>query len=399
MAQSAAQSAAQSIAQSAAKPTAKPMHKIPVTVITGFLGAGKTTLVRHLLTHNQGRRLAVIVNEFGEVGIDGDLLRSCQVCEEPEASSAGELAVEGAGVATLAPSSVANSVANSAPNIVELTNGCLCCTVQEEFLPTMTALMARRDRLDGIVIETSGLALPKPLIQAFRWPEIRTQATVDGVVTVVDCAALAAGTLVGDLAALEAQRAADDSLDHETPLEELFEDQLNCADLVLLTKTDLVPNEAQEQVMTWLRGQVPPGVGIVRCDRAQVDPAVLLGFNAAVEEDLANRPSHHDHEEDHDHDDHIVSVPLVLDQGFDPQELVARLTDLVTHHPYPIYRIKGFVQVPNKPMRLVLQGVGPRFDTFYDRPWQPDEPRQTRLVFIGEGLEAEALRAAIGVEP
>ncbi|NER82655.1 MAG: cobalamin biosynthesis protein CobW, partial [Leptolyngbya sp. SIO1D8] len=234
------------------------MHKIPVTVITGFLGAGKTTLVRHLLRHNQSKRIAVLVNEFGEVGIDGELLKACQVCDDDELSN------------------------NPADNIVELTNGCLCCTVQEEFLPTMQVLVQRRDQIDAIVIETSGLALPKPLIQAFRWPEIRTQATVDGVITVVDCEALASGQLVGDITALERQRQADDSLDHETPLEELFEDQLNCADLVLLTKTDRVTDTERAQVMQWLQTESPKGVKIVPCDRGQMSPDVLLGFNAAV---------------------------------------------------------------------------------------------------------------------
>ncbi|WP_008308865.1 cobalamin biosynthesis protein CobW [Leptolyngbya sp. PCC 6406] len=351
------------------------MHKIPVTVITGFLGSGKTTLVRHLLQHNQGRRIAVVVNEFGEVGIDGDLLKSCQVCdEEGKALDPGN-----------APTA----------NIVELTNGCLCCTVQEEFLPTMAALVARREHIDCIVIETSGLALPKPLVQAFRWPEIRTHATVDGVITVVDCDALGAGRLVGDLAALEAQRQADDSLDHETPIEELFEDQLNCADLVLLTKTDCVDETTQHRVTTWLQAQAPQGVKIVPCDRGQISPDVLLGFNAAVEDHLDSRPSHHDPEEDHDHDDHINAIPLTFEQGFDPQALVQRLKALVETQ--EIYRIKGFVNVPHKPMRLVLQGVGPRFDTFYDRPWQSEESRQTRLVFIGHDLAEASLRAAIEV--
>jgi cobalamin biosynthesis protein CobW len=344
------------------------MHKIPVTVITGFLGAGKTTLIRHLLQNNQGRRIAVLVNEFGEVGIDGDLLRSCQVCDEEPADAV--------------PS-----------NIVELTNGCLCCTVQEEFLPTMEILLQRRESLDAIVIETSGLALPKPLVQAFRWPEIRTHATVDGVITVVDAAALASGQLVGDLAALEAQRQADDSLDHETPIEELFEDQLNCADLVLLTKLDGLDASAQTQVNQWLSGNIPPGIKVVPCDRGQVNPQVLLGFNAAVEDNLDQRPSHHDHEADHDHDDDIGSISLTLAGTADPKALVNRLAALVKDH--EIYRIKGFVDVVNKPMRLVLQGVGHRFETFYDRPWQPGEVRETRLVIIGKALDEAALVKAL----
>lgn len=347
------------------------MHKIPVTVITGFLGAGKTTLVRHLLQNNQGRRIAVLVNEFGEIGIDGELLKACQVCDE-----------EGTPIDT---------------TIVELANGCLCCTVQEEFLPTMQALIQRRDQIDCIVIETSGLALPKPLVQAFRWPEIRTSATVDGVITVVDCEALALGQLVGDLAALEAQRQADDSLNHETPIEELFEDQLNCADLVLLTKADHVSREAQQQVERWLQHQVPAGVKILPCQQGAVSPEVLLGFNAAVEDNLAQRPSHHDDEAEHDHDDEIVSVPVVLDQAFEPKALIERLERLVESA--EIYRIKGFVDVPGKSMRLVLHGVGKRFDTFFDRPWQPQERRQTKLVVIGKELDAAAVVAAISLQP
>ncbi|MBD2653279.1 cobalamin biosynthesis protein CobW [Synechocystis sp. FACHB-383] len=346
------------------------MHKIPVTVVTGFLGSGKTTLVRNLLQNNQGRRIAVLVNEFGEVGIDGDILRSCQMCDED-----------------------GNQISNEAPKIVELANGCLCCTVQEEFLPTMQALLERREEIDCIVVETSGLALPKPLIQAFRWPEIRTGATVDGVITVVDGDALARGAMVGDLDALEAQRQADDSLDHETPIEELFEDQLACADMVLLTKTDLLADADQQRLESWLGDQLPTGVKVVPCHQGQISPAVLLGFNAAVEDNLHSRPSHHDHEEDHNHDEDINAVYVALDREFDPKQLVKGLANLVENH--EIYRIKGFVAVPQKAMRLVLQGVGPRFDYFYDRPWTEVDSRQTRLVLIGQALEPEKIKMAI----
>ncbi len=349
------------------------MSKLPVTVITGFLGAGKTTLLRNLLTHNQGRRIAVIVNEFGEVGIDGDLLRDCQICDEDGNETASSTA---------------------SANILELANGCLCCTVQEEFLPTMQALIARRDQLDCVVIETSGLALPKPLVQAFRWPEIRTSATVDGVITVVDCEALAKGELVGDLDALAAQRQADDSLDHETPIEELFEDQLGCADMVLLTKADRVSADELAKVKSWLNHELADGVKVLPCRHGEISPDLLLGFNAAVEDDLDNRHSHHDHEAEHEHDDDITSVPLTLDQAFEPAALVKILTQLVSDQ--EIYRIKGFVTVPGKPMRLVLNGVGNRFDYFYDRHWQADERRQTKLVVIGHELVPEKILQALG---
>ncbi|MBM0742441.1 cobalamin biosynthesis protein CobW [Phormidium sp. CLA17] len=341
--------------------------KIPVTVITGFLGSGKTTLIRQQLQNNQGRRIAVLVNEFGEIGIDGDLLRSCQVCDED-----GE---------------------PSATNIVELTNGCLCCTVQEEFLPTMQELLKRRDRIDCILIETSGLALPKPLIQAFRWQEIRTGATVDAVITVVDCEAVATGTLATDLGALNEQRQADPNLDHETPLEELFEDQLACADLVLLTKSDLVDLQTQTQVRSRVQQELRTGVKIIACQDGQVSPDILLGFNAAVEDNLDARPSHHDMEEDHEHDDTITSVPVVFTTAVEPQALLQNLKQLIAEQ--EIYRIKGFVNVANKPMRMVLQGVGDRIETFYDRPWQSDELRETRLIVIGQSLDHAQIQSAI----
>ncbi|MEC4803132.1 MAG: cobalamin biosynthesis protein CobW [Jaaginema sp. PMC 1079.18] len=339
--------------------------KIPVTVITGFLGAGKTTLIRHLLTQNNNRKIAVLVNEFGEVGIDGEILKSCQVCDEDEAET----------------------------NIVELSNGCLCCTVQEEFYPTMQQLLERKSRLDSIVIETSGLALPKPLVKAFRWHDIRNHATVDSVITIVDAQALAAGTLVGDIEAVEAQRKADPNLDHETPIEELFEDQLACADLILLTKIDLLDAETLQKVQTWLQQEIRPEVKIIPCQTDTINPEILLGFNAAVEEDLANRPSHHDTEEDHEHDDEINSIEWNCDREFEAKPLINQLKQLVATR--EIYRIKGFVAVPNKSMRLVLQGVGDRFDTFFDRPWQPQEARKTRLVFIGRNLKKADIEAAL----
>lgn len=340
--------------------------KIPVTVITGFLGSGKTTLIRHLLQNNQGRRIAVLVNEFGELGIDGELLRSCQICPDDGSAEA---------------------------NIVELTNGCLCCTVQEEFLPTMQELLKRRDSLDCILIETSGLALPKPLVKAFRWHEISNAATVDAVITVVDCAAVAAGTFASDPEAVEQARQADDSLEHETPLQELFEDQLACADLVVLNKTDLVNPPTQAAVLESVKQELPRVVKMVTSDRGKLDPSILLGFQAAVEDNLASRPSHHDTEDHHDHDDDITSTHLILNRTFEPSALQKQLQVLVQEQ--DIYRIKGFVAVPNKSMRLVLQGVGTRFDQFYDRPWQPDETRQTSLVFIGQNLNPSAIESKL----
>jgi cobalamin biosynthesis protein CobW len=340
-----------------------PATKIPATIVTGFLGAGKTTLIRHLITHARGRRLALIVNEFGEVGVDGELLKSCGApdCTEDD--------------------------------IVELANGCLCCTVADDFLPTLTKLLERPNPPEHIVIETSGLALPKPLVQAFAWPGIKSRTTVDGVVTVVDTAAVAAGRFADDEAALAAQRAADPNLDHDNPLEELFEDQLACADLVLLNKTDLLDEAAKAKAEAEIAAQLRPGVKTLAIRNGEIAPELLLGLHAAAEDDLAARPSHHDAEDGHDPED-FASFAVTLPELPAPEALLAKLSPVIAEH--DILRIKGFAAIAGKTMRLVLQGVGARLSHYYDRDWQSHEPRATRLVVIGRaGLDEAAIRAAL----
>lgn len=338
------------------------LQKIPATVVTGFLGAGKTTLLRHLLTNAQGRRIAVIVNEFGELGIDGELLRSCGIGCDEDGTDNGQL--------------------------FELANGCLCCTVQEEFAPVMELLAARRDQIDHLVIETSGLALPKPLVQAFQWPSLRNTFTVDAVVTVVDAPAVVAGQFAEDPVAVEAQRRADENLDHDSPLAELFEDQLATADLVVINKTDGLDADALARVETLVRAQIPEGVKLVLAQQGRVDIDLLLGMGRAVEDVIDARRTHHDAEEDHDHDE-FDSLSLTLEVS-DRQGLLNALAALVRRH--EIYRIKGFVALPGAAMRLVVQGVGQRFDSQFDRLWRSDEARVSRLVFIGEHLDAALLQ-------
>ncbi len=340
------------------------LTKIPVTVITGFLGAGKTTLIRHLMQNPQGKRLAILVNEFGTVGVDGDILKSCADANCP---------VE---------------------NIVELANGCICCTVADDFIPTIEALMAMPERPDHILIETSGLALPKPLLKAFDWPAIRSRITVDGVVALADAEAVAAGRFAPDVAAVDAQRAEDDSLDHETPLSEVFEDQIACADIILLTKADLAGDAGLAAARSVIEAELPRKLPILPVTDGTIDPRVILGLNAAAEDDLAARPSHHDGHDDHEHDD-FESVVIDLPEVGDVEDLVARIQRLA--HEQHILRVKGYIAVQGKPMRLLVQAVGERVRHQFDRPWGAS-PRQSRLVVIAEhhDIDEPAIRAVLG---
>jgi cobalamin biosynthesis protein CobW len=337
--------------------------KIPATIVTGFLGAGKTTLIRHVLENAGDRRLALVINEFGDVGVDGDILRACGVENCPE------------------------------ENIVELANGCLCCTVADDFVPAIEALLAHEKRPDHIIIETSGLALPKPLVKAFDWPAIRSKLTVDGVIAVIDGKAVAEGRFADDLDAISQERVETGVIDHDNPLEEVFEDQLACADLVILNKTDLLDESEERSVAAQLADGARAAVKVVRAREGRVDPLVLLGLAAAAEDDLANRPSHHDAEPDHDHDD-FDSFVLDLPAVSDPAALVARIVDVARDH--DVLRVKGFVEVAGKPMRLLVQGVGQRIQHHFDRAWKPGEARLSRLVVIGEkGLDRDAIAAAL----
>jgi cobalamin biosynthesis protein CobW len=338
--------------------------KIPATIVTGFLGAGKTTLVRHLLANAQGRRIAVIVNEFGALGIDGEVLRAC--------------GIEGCGE----------------DDIIELANGCLCCTVADDFLPTMTALLDRPAPPEHIVIETSGLALPKPLLKAFNWPTIRSRTTVDGVIALVDSPAAAAGRFADDPELVARQRAADPSLDHDNPLAEVFEDQLGAADLVVLNKADLIDPADMDRLQASLAAQVPRAVKLVPAREGRLDPAVLLGLGAAAESDLAARPSHHDAVDGaHEHDD-FESFVVPLPEIDAPDALLQGLRGVAERH--DVLRMKGFAAVRGKPIRLLIQGVGGRFRHEFDRPWRADENRAGAVVVIGRaGLDRAGIGAAV----
>ncbi|WP_187431294.1 P-loop guanosine triphosphatase YjiA [Roseobacter fucihabitans] len=342
------------------------LAKLPVTVITGFLGSGKTTLIRNLMQNPGGKRLAIVVNEFGDVGVDGDILKSCAIPDCP------------------------------AENIMELANGCICCTVADDFIPTIEALMALEPRPDHILIETSGLALPKPLLKAFDWPDIRSKITVDGVIALADAEAVAAGRFASNVAAVDAQRAADESIDHETPLSEVFEDQISCADIILLTKPDLAGPEGVAKAKAFIATHAPRPLPVVEVAEGMVDPRIILGLEAAAEDDMNARPSHHDGPHDHDHED-FESIVVDIPEVADPEDLVRAVQVLANEH--NILRIKGYAAVAGKPMRLLVQAVGARVRHQYDRPWVAGEARQGRLVVIAEhdDIKSDTIKSVLGV--
>ncbi len=342
------------------------LAKLPVTVITGFLGSGKTTLIRQLMQNPGGKRLAIVVNEFGDVGVDGEILKSCAIPDCP------------------------------AENIMELANGCICCTVADDFIPTIEALMALDPRPDHILIETSGLALPKPLLKAFDWPDIRSKITVDGVVALADAEAVAAGRFAPNVAAVDAQRLADESIDHETPLSEVFEDQISCADIILLTKPDLAGPEGVAKARAVIAAEAPRPLPVVEVAEGMVDPRIILGLEAAAEDDMDARPSHHDGPHDHDHED-FESIVVDIPEIADPADLVRAIEKLAREN--NILRIKGYAAVAGKPMRLLVQAVGARVRHQYDRAWAPDEARAGRLVVIAEhdDINTDVIRAALDV--
>jgi cobalamin biosynthesis protein CobW len=350
--------------------------RIPATVITGFLGSGKTTLIRNIIMQANGRRLALIVNEFGDIGMDGAMLEEC------------------------------GADSCSAEDIIELANGCICCTVADDFLPSMQQLLAQELRPDHIIIETSGLALPQPLVQAFNWPDIKSQVMLDGVVTLVDGPALADGGVAHDLEALEAQRAADEELDHESPIDELFADQIGAANLIVLSKADVLDSDGIARARSVVEGQLtaPTPIIPVAGGAAPMDAILGLGMEDQAHERAQHMHHHHgdDHDDDHDDEyhhhhhehghDEFASYVIALEGVEDAQTFQTSIAQMASE--FGILRAKGRVPVSGKALPFVVQAVGRRVDGYFARE---ADNGGGQLVVIGlAGLDADAIAARLG---
>ena len=345
--------------------------RVSATVISGFLGAGKTTLIRRLLSEaSSERHFALIVNEFGDVGVDGETLASCGEAR------CGE------------------------DDIIELTNGCICCTVADDFLPSMRKLLARDPVPDHIIIETSGLALPQPLVQAFSWQDIRTKVMLDGVITVVDGEALAEGMVASDLGALEAQRQADPELDHETPIDELFIDQVSAANILIITKSDLIKESQLAEVKARLEKITEGNTPVLVANNLNGELETIFGLGLEDEAFARSKNSHHHHDEeehDHEHDhDAFNSVVLKLPVFDDSEHVTARLKEAVSK--YDLLRAKGFVAIKDKSVPFAVQAVGRRVEGYFGGS-SLDANGSGRLVLIGlKETDMSAIARMLGGE-
>ncbi|WP_348766781.1 GTP-binding protein [uncultured Salinisphaera sp.] len=308
--------------------------QVPVTVLTGFLGAGKTTLLNRILTEQHGNKYAVIVNEFGETGIDNDL------------------------------------VVDADEEVFEMNNGCICCTVRGDLIRILGALMKRADRFDAILIETTGLADPAPVAQTFFVDaEVAEKTRLDGVVTVVDARHL------------EAQL--KDS--HEAA------EQLAFADIVLLNKIDLVDADVLSRVEARIRA-MNPYAKILHSEKCAVPLDKVLGQNAFdLERVLEIEPDFLDEEHAHEHDDEVTSVSLESDTPIDPFMFQTWFGRLLQKHGQDILRSKGILDIKGESSRYVIQGVHMLMDGDFIGSWPANEPRRSRLVFIGRGLDRMGL--------
>ena len=309
--------------------------QIPVTVLTGYLGSGKTTLLNRILTETHGKRYAVIVNEFGEVGIDNDL------------------------------------IVDADEEIFEMNNGCICCTVRGDLIRIIAGLMRRSRAFDGIVVETTGLADPAPVAQTFFVDEdVRRKTKLDAIVTVADAKHLL------------------EQIDRTPEAQE----QLAFADVVLVNKVDLVDENSLATVERRIR-KINPYATIHRTERCRLDLANVLGRDAFnLDRVLEVEPGFLTEEHAHEHDDEIASLSLVADEPMDPARFVSWIQDTTQRYGTDILRMKGIIAMADDDRRFVVQGVHMLIEGGSQRAWKKNEAPQTRLVFIGRDLPVDLLK-------
>ena len=306
--------------------------RIPVIVVSGFLGSGKTTFLRYLIK-NTNKKFGLLINEFGEVGIDGDLIKNCNKCQDKGSEA-----------------------------VIELNNGCLCCTVQDDFVPAIKTLLKLNTGIEVIIIETSGLALPIPLLKALNWPEIRTFIYLDLVVGLVNGETMLNGSPIYDLTEINNQFEQTKIIEHNSSINELFEEQLQVADVVLISRSDLL----NEKEFFFIKEKIQEKIGIEVPVLKSINGKINLEF--IFNSNIDKRDFNEFMSEDNDHDDHdhleIFSESYKSDYFLDKQEFEMEMTKILNS--INILRIKGRLWIPDKILPLQIQIVGKKINTWYE---------------------------------